>query len=456
LHEKAPSSPILLFCIVSGVVSNMTTYRLMAFLLSSSLGEAILMQSVPKVSGKPNERRTGRFFEVDSFFWPGCVISDEYPYKTELFGFGKCSLQPCSCQEVRPTSVVWGFAGKCDRAPGQIVDFVATFRMERDHQGEAFKYPQDIDTFPATKAELAFAQAMKTEMNKTKWNKLQIPAVEHIGIKLGEVEISLKSLRNGAGTQCRFYDKTTLEASSKSVQKSMMAWELPEHFFNSKKDTAVVAMEARAAFPIDGLFQKLGPELAHRTIGTVLVSVGQTFQLYEDANWLHCDRSSRHVLFRKSTLTRDMPGVLIIDHDAVMSLANKSSDLIVLGRRHMLGWFAITVHNTCHQDDNKTLPELDGACVENFDEMNPERAIEAHQRLEVVTEHAESETDCKGSRFLANEVVGPALLCSAGVVGCPSYDMAHWTAKLQEWAVTYYGNPFRQQSVLGSELFDQE
>jgi len=328
-------------------------------------------------------------------------------------------------------------------------------RLERDFRGEVLKYPQDIDTFPATKEELAFAQAMKTEMNKTKWSKLQIPAVEHIGIKLGEVGISLNSLRNGAGTQCRFYDKNTFEASSKSVQKNMMAWELPEHFFNSKKDMAVVAMEARGAFPVYGLFQKLGAELAHRTIATVLVSVGQTFQLYEDANWLHCDRSPHHVLFRKSTLKRDMPGVLIIDHDHVMSLANKSSDLIVLGRRHMLGWFAITVHNTCHQDNNKTLPDLDGSCIEVFDKINPEKAIEAHQRMEIVLEHAESETDCKGSRFLANEVVRPALLCLAGVFGCPSYEMAHWTAKLQEWAGTYYGGPFQQQSVLGSELFDQ-
>jgi len=296
-------------------------------------------------------------------------------------------------------------------------------------------------------------------MRSTKWRKLQTPAVEHIGVKLGEVGISLKSLRHiAAGPLCPIYNESTFKAFNEEDQKDILQWGLPEHFFDSD-EMITVAMEARGAFPATDLFRELGATLAHRTVSTVLVSVGQTFQMYEEANWVHCDRSTDHILFRKSTLNRDMPGVLAIDHDHTMSLANKSFETTNVGRQHMLEWFAIIVHNTCHQDKEKRLPEPFSSC----DPMNPARfrdlqiktATAAYQQLEAVIELEESDTDCKGSRFLANEVVGPALLCAASGQNC-DVSTAPLIAKLQDWAVTYYGQPFQKQSALGPELFNQE
>jgi len=424
----------------------------------SITSSALIQQPVPQINGGSTNRVYRTFYEVDRVLWPGCKISNEYPYEAVLAGFGTCSLQPCSCQEVRATSVVWGFAGKCDRAPGQIVDFVATMRLDRDYEGKVLKYPQNISTFPAHKVELEFAQSLRAEMGKRKYrNHLKIPAVEHVGIKLGEAGISLNSLRIGAGTQCEIYDESRFKALDEHGQKNLLAYGLPEQFFDSEQKTHV-AMEVRGAFPVQTLFSRLGVRLAHRTVSSVLVSLGQSFQIYENAKWVHCDRSFQHVLFRKSILKRDMPGALIIDNDRVMTLANASSDLIILGRQHMLGWFAATVHNTCRA--SQPLPQPCSFC----DPLNIVRARtcqfqgarEAYQRLEKVLELAEGDSDCKGWRFLANEVVGPALRCSAGEDGCPSHSIKYWAGKLQSWAVAYYGKPFQERNTLGPNLFNQE
>jgi hypothetical protein len=92
---------------------------------------------------------------VKKILWrQGCMGSNEYPYTANLFGFGKCVLQPCSCQEVRSSSLVWGFAGKCDRAPDQIIDLVVTMRLRRNFS--------EIDNVsPTTTGEGVFAAAMQ-------------------------------------------------------------------------------------------------------------------------------------------------------------------------------------------------------------------------------------------------------------------------------------------------------
>jgi hypothetical protein len=293
-------------------------------------------------------------------------------------------------------------------------------------------------------------------MNKSKWSKQEFPVVEQVGIKLGYMEISLKSLRNTGGeASCRgsIYDKATFMASSQSLQEGMMQWWLPEAFFASN-EMITVSVETRGAFRLVELFRKLGTTLSHRTVGTVLVSLGQAFQLYEEAGWTHCDRSYDHILFRKSTLNRDMPGALIIDHDRTLYLKNGSAKDLDLGRRRMLQWYALTVHNTCHADASKRLSDPYSSCVdrEQFYDLSREQFEQAMR----VSAYEEGENDCKGSQFLTETVVGPALRCSACEDDCPSYDIAHWTTKLRAWAVKYYGEPFQKQSVLGSDVFQKE
>jgi hypothetical protein len=377
------------------------------------------------------------------------MISDDYPYKVKLFGFGTCMLQPCSCQEVRATSVVWGFAGKCDRAPDQIIDFVATMRLDRDSTGKVLEYPQKISVSPTVEEERIFAKAMRHEMKKSKWSKQEIPVAEQVGIKLGEMRVPLKDLRDRAGKDCRIYDKAIFMNSSQSSQKHLMQWALPETFFDLK---AKVSLETRGAFHLNDLFRILGTTLAHRTVGTVLVSLGQAFQLYEEANWVHCDRSGFHILFRKSALNRDMPGAVIIDQDRTNNLANASAEQILLGRRRMLQWYAYTVHNVCHGDHSKWLPDPDSSCIPN--NKTYEVSQKQLQELMRINTSSESEDDCKGSQFLAETVVAGALRCSAGEDDCPSISVAYWAKKLRVWAVKYYGEPFQSQSVLGSDLYN--
>lgn len=420
-------------------------------LYSSWPAEALSLPS-DQISQLTRPSETGHrekgLFAVDNVLWPGCIISHEYPYKAELFGFGTCALQPCSCQEVRPTSVVWGFAGKCDRAPDQIIDFVVTMRLNRSWTEKLLEYPQKIHVSPTVESESVFAGAMQKEMSKSKWSKQEIPVVEQVGIKLGYMGIQLIQLRNTAGQQCSIYDEAAFMTSSE-YQKSMMMWQLPEAFFDSHELTRV-SVETRGAFHLIDLFKKLGTTLAHRTVGTVLVSLGQAFQLYEEANWVHCDRSSFHILFRKSALNRDMPGAVIIDQDRTQNLAHASAQDIVLGRRHMLQWYALTVHNVCHEE---RLSEPYSSCVDRKEFYDLSR--EQFQQVMRMNASAERENDCKGSQFLAETVVGPALLCSAGEDDCPSYDIAHWAKKLRVWAVKYYGEPFQKQSVLGSDLYEK-
>jgi len=144
-----------------------------------------------------------------------------------------------------------------------------------------------------------------------------------------------------------------------------------------------------------------------------------------------------------------MPGAVIIDQDRTQNLAHASAKDIVLGRRRMLQWYALTVHNVCHEE---WLPAPYSSCVDREEFYDLSR--EQFQQVMRMNASAERENDCKRSQFLAETVVGPALLCSAGEDDCPSYGIAHWAKKLRVWAVKYYGEPFQKQSVLGSDLYE--
>jgi hypothetical protein len=359
--------------------------------------------------------------------WPGCSTSGQFDHETHLYGLGHCFVQLCSCQEVRPKSAMWGLAARCDTIPGETINLIASIRRA------AFGTPADLPEgtwFTDTEEEQEFATTMKRVMSQPKYVNRTIPVFEQVGIKLGYLNYSASAFRGQRGLGC-------MEIDGKSSSS------LYEDFFNESVHT--FSIELQGAFPLSKLWKVLKPTEIDQIMGGFLVSLGQSFELYEEAEVCQDDPGANHILFRQSDFKRGTPSAMMIDNDMILVWSNASTEEKVHYRRTMLLWFGLSVFAGCHECtpdlfswQDTGCPPREGIACRDQPEERLEWARSALAELDQVTNLTNR---CKGSEMLVETVVRPAYHCAAGDSDCPSLDAAFYTRKLETWANTYYGEP---------------